>query len=261
MSSVVDLPLSAIRMSPRNARKLYTKIKELSDSISQIGLLENLVVRKVQDGYEVDAGNRRLRAMLLLVERGIWDEDHKVACKVITTSGTLEAFVENIQREDVSYWDMGDGFIRAIEEEHYTQRMIADAVGKTQTWVSICITIARGLAPKVRKQLEQMGPSRPNVSEIKGIAQIVDKNSLKPDEAKQMKALARIVSRPKRPASPAKARTVHLTTRLHELQTMELPAHVDALVKSIVRFLTGEDAELRIDQETKRPRDQESRGR
>jgi ParB family chromosome partitioning protein len=102
--SIIQVPLSQLRLSPRNARKTGGHdIEGLAASIAAHNLLQNLTVTPAlrEDKYEVVAGGRRLAAMQLLRDRGQLDAEFSVPCKLIVDDTVaLEASTaENTLRE------------------------------------------------------------------------------------------------------------------------------------------------------------------
>ena len=100
--ALMELPVSAIRRNPYQPRATFDEesIAELAQSIRQVGLLQPLLVRKVADGYELVAGERRLRAVASL---GM----EKVPCivqqEIVDETSAMMALIENLQREDLHY--------------------------------------------------------------------------------------------------------------------------------------------------------------
>ena len=98
---VVQIPISEIVPNPHQPRTEfdYNDISSLAESICQNGILQPLSVRKVDRGYELIAGERRLRAAKLVQLR-------YVPCIILDISARTSAvlaLVENIQRQDLSF--------------------------------------------------------------------------------------------------------------------------------------------------------------
>lgn len=98
---VVSIPLNKIQASKLNPRRFFdeSSLLELADSIKKVGVIQPITVRTVKNGkYEIVCGERRYRASLLAEKADI------PACiKDCTDSELLDmAFIENIQREEVS---------------------------------------------------------------------------------------------------------------------------------------------------------------
>lgn len=113
--SIIQVPLSQLRLSPRNARKTGGRdIKGLAASIAAHNLLQNLTVTATDNGdaFEVVAGGRRLAAMQLLGDRGELDADYSVPCKLIADDDVaLEASTaENTLREAMHPADQFEAF-------------------------------------------------------------------------------------------------------------------------------------------------------
>ena len=119
-----------IRRNPDQPRHYFdeTKINELADSIKTSGILQPLVVQRTDDGYQLIAGERRLRAALRLrlsevpiVVRESSDDDSIVL-----------ALIENLQREDLNPIEEADAFARLQEQFNLSQEEVAEKVGKSR---------------------------------------------------------------------------------------------------------------------------------
>jgi ParB family chromosome partitioning protein len=107
-------------------------IEELSESIRQHGLLQPILVRKRQQGYEIIAGERRWRAAQ---KSGLKTID--VIVKDLSDPDSyLHALVENIQREDLNPIELAKAYKQLIEEREMTQEEVADLVGKDRSTVA-----------------------------------------------------------------------------------------------------------------------------
>lgn len=121
-AAIIQVPLSQLRLSPRNARKTGGQnIEGLAASIAAHNLLQNLTVTPgaAGDEYQVVAGGRRLAAMQLLRDRGQLDAEFSVPCKLITDDGAaLEASTaENTLREAMHPADQFDAFKDMVEAQ------------------------------------------------------------------------------------------------------------------------------------------------
>ena len=121
------------------------RIEDLSRSIRAHGIIQPIVVRKVEKGYEIIAGERRWRAAqragLLKVPVVVRDipEDKLLAV----------ALIENIQREDLNPIEEAVAYRRLSDEFHLTQEQIAEAVGKDRSSIANYVRLLR-LPPEVR---------------------------------------------------------------------------------------------------------------
>ena len=98
---IKSIPLNKLVQSPRNVRRHSDPASdaELRASIAAHGLLQNLIVRPAAKGkFEVEAGERRRRAMLALADEKIFARDHEVTCLVLEDSA--EAAVETSLAEN-----------------------------------------------------------------------------------------------------------------------------------------------------------------
>lgn len=248
MSTIVDIPLDRLAPGP-NVRTKFVGIDLLASTIKTIGLLQNLVVipdLEKPGHYLIRGGERRYRAMKMLVAQGDIPENFPVPCRIVTTDGEIEALAENEGHEGVFPWRTGEAYCRLIERG-MTQQQIAEAVGRHQTHISLHIRIGRGLAPKVVQTLERLGSSCPNVLELGRMAQIVDQDTLKPDEDKQLLWLQNyLCSPPKQGRGGNQRGRTSMYARVRALQGMTVPIEYVAVVEAIVRYLTGIDDELRL---------------
>jgi len=119
------------RFQPRQ-RFAEDELQELRDSIKEQGILQPLLVRKDDDGYELIAGERRLRAARLAGLNQV-----PVIIKKISESKLLEmSIVENIQRENFNPIEEAEAYYRLIAEFNLTQDQAANRVGKSRSAVA-----------------------------------------------------------------------------------------------------------------------------
>jgi len=124
------------------------KLEDLKASIKEKGVLQPILVRKHENGYEVVAGERRLRAAKAL---GI--EQVPVIIKNVTDREALVlALVENIQREELNAIEEAMGFKRLMEEFQFTQEAIAEAIGKDRSTVTNLLRLLR-LPDEIQKHV------------------------------------------------------------------------------------------------------------
>jgi ParB family chromosome partitioning protein len=121
------------------------RIEDLARSIRANGIIQPIVARKVEQGYEIVAGERRWRAAqragLLKVPVVVRDIPEEKLLAV--------ALIENIQREDLNPIEEAVAYRRLSDEFHLTQEQIAEAVGKDRSSIANYVRLLR-LPPEVR---------------------------------------------------------------------------------------------------------------
>ena len=145
---LADIPVSLILPNPDQPRRSFDdeSIAELAASIKQVGLIQPLVVRRSGDRYELVAGERRLRAVKLLGQSS-------VKCIVSTAfdeeDSALMAIVENLQREDLHFFEEAECYASLLEKLRLTQDELAARIGKSQSFIANKLRILK-LSPEVR---------------------------------------------------------------------------------------------------------------
>lgn len=144
------LEIDLIDANPFQPRKAFSDdgIRELSDSIREIGLIQPISVRSKEDGrYELIAGERRLRACKLAEIA----EVPSIIVKMEDMESAVVALVENLQREDLNFIEEAEGYQRLIDDHGFSQKDIAQQIGKNQSTVSNKLRILK--LPPVAKDL------------------------------------------------------------------------------------------------------------
>jgi ParB family transcriptional regulator, chromosome partitioning protein len=119
-----------IRPNPFQPRIRFSQeeLDELSRSILEQGILQPLMVRKAETGYELIAGERRLRAARMAGMNEV-----PVVVKNVSDGQLLEiSIIENIQREDLNALEEAEAYNRLMDEFHLTQEEVAVRVGKSR---------------------------------------------------------------------------------------------------------------------------------
>ncbi|KIX11309.1 ParB/RepB/Spo0J family partition protein [Dethiosulfatarculus sandiegensis] len=138
---VLELPLESLEPNPYQPRRSYNTdaLRSLADSIKEYGLLQPLVVRPVENGYQLIAGERRMRACQLagitmapVVIRQATDEQ-----------ALLLALLENLQREDLNPLEEARAYQRLASEFSLNQEEIAQGVGKDRTTVTNALRLLK----------------------------------------------------------------------------------------------------------------------
>jgi len=131
---VMEVPLTSITPNPFQPRQEFSEapIEDLTRSIIQNGVIQPLVVRRSQHGFEIIAGERRFRAAQ---RAGL--ERVPVVIRDATDCEALElALIENLQREDLNPLDEATAYQRLIDEFQLTQDEIAERVAKSRPTVA-----------------------------------------------------------------------------------------------------------------------------
>jgi ParB family chromosome partitioning protein len=130
----VLLPLEGVRANPQQPRKVMNEntLQELAASIRQSGVLQPVLVRRVDDGYELVAGERRLRAARLAGLREI----PALVCTLEESESLRVALLENIQREDLNAVEEAQAYRAIMERYGATQQELADMLGKNRSTVT-----------------------------------------------------------------------------------------------------------------------------
>jgi len=182
------------------------RIEDLARSIRANGIIQPIVVRKVEEGYEIIAGERRWRAAqragLLKVPVVVRDIPEERLLAV--------ALIENIQREDLNPIEEAVAYRRLSDEFHLTQEQIADAVGKDRSSVANYVRLLR-LPQEVRGSVASnalsMGHARAllaltdEAAQLRVARDVVSRNlSVRETEALVKKATAPAVEKPEKTA-------------------------------------------------------------
>jgi ParB family transcriptional regulator, chromosome partitioning protein len=161
-NEVVEIETDAIHANPFQPRADFNEveIKGLAASIELQGLLQPLIVRKKQDGYEIISGERRFRALKTLGR----DKAPCIVRPKVTDREMLElALVENLQRENLNEIETAFAYQRLILECNISHDDLAGRVGKSRSSVSNTMRLLKLPAPiqqMVRSGQITMGHAR-----------------------------------------------------------------------------------------------------
>ena len=151
---VLQLPAAEIRPNPRQPRRVFDEagLRELAASIRAHGVLQPLTVRRTAEGWELIAGERRLRASRLAgletvpcIESAAGDEE-----------SALLALIENLQRQDLHYFEEAAAIGDYIRRTGVTQEEAARQLGRSPSALANKLRLLR-LSPACREQLVKSG--------------------------------------------------------------------------------------------------------
>src|ERR671938_382285 len=129
-----EVPVSAIRPNTHQPRRNFseTSMKELAASIREVGILQPLVIRSTEGGFELIAGERRLRAAQ---EAGL--DRVPVLIREAAESESMEmALVENLQREDLNPLETAAAYQALMDGFGFTKDQLAHRLGKSRAAIS-----------------------------------------------------------------------------------------------------------------------------
>ena len=152
LARVIQVEVEKIEPNPYQPRRTFDDIDSLAQSIKQNGLLQPLTVRRTDDGYQLVAGERRLRAAKML---GM----EFVPCIPVTITernSAVMALIENIQRKDLSYFDEAEAIAKLIDFYGMTQEDAAIKLGKSQPSIANKLRLLK-LDEEVREKLSEYG--------------------------------------------------------------------------------------------------------
>ncbi|HHW12198.1 MAG TPA: ParB/RepB/Spo0J family partition protein [Firmicutes bacterium] len=134
LQNTQEIPVESIEPNPYQPRRHFDpeSLQELAASIKEHGVLQPLLVRRKGDGYQLIAGERRLRAA-----RQVGLTTVPVVVKELDDRTIMEiALVENLQREDLNPMEEAEAYQRLMAEFNLTQEEVAKAVGKSRSAIA-----------------------------------------------------------------------------------------------------------------------------
>ena len=157
--------ISEIHPNPHQPRRYFddARLSELAESIKHQGILQPLIVRKLEQGYELIIGERRLRAAQ---KAGL--DRVPVIIKDVTDAESMEmALVENIQREELTPIEEALAYRQLMEELHLTQEEVAARVGKSRPVITNLLRVLT-LPEEIKEEIDRgnlsIGHARPLIS-------------------------------------------------------------------------------------------------
>jgi ParB family chromosome partitioning protein len=245
--------LDEIQVNPYQPRTVFDqgKIEELANSIKERGIIQPLLVREVKGGYQLVAGERRLRAAK---EAGL--EKIPVVVREISKAELLEySLIENLQRENLNPIEEAEAYKKLMRDFDYTQQKVSQVLGKNRATVANQLRLLR-LPEMVKKSLAKgeisMGHARGLLSlselqKVKEAFRIVVGKGL---SVRETEKLVKRLSQEKK-KKEAEKRLIHLEYVRNDLRQW-LGTQV-RIVKSgkkgkiIIEFYSSEDLERIIE--------------
>ena len=131
---VKEIKIGIIRPNKLQPRKKFNaeKLKDLKNSIKEKGIIQPIIVRPAEDGFELIAGERRFRAAK---ELG-YDQIPAIVKKVSDADSLEMALIENIQREELNPVEEANAYMELIEKFKFSQDEVSKAVGKDKSTIS-----------------------------------------------------------------------------------------------------------------------------
>ena len=147
---LLEIPVAAIAPNPRQPREEFNQesLEGLAASIREVGVLQPIVVRREDQGYELVAGERRLRAAKLAGLATI----PAVIRETDDTESLREALIENLHRDDLAPLEMAAAFQELLEELEVSQDVLAERLGFSRAHIANTIRLLH-LPAEVQRML------------------------------------------------------------------------------------------------------------
>jgi ParB family transcriptional regulator, chromosome partitioning protein len=147
-----QMAIELLKANPNNPRRVFAEedIESLSRSLKDKGLLQPIVVRPKNAGYEIVAGERRWRAAQ---RAGI--HTVPVIIRDLDDRETLEiAIIENVQRADLNALEEARAYKMLMDQYGYTQQQLADSIGKSRSHIANTMRLSQ-LPESILKHIEE----------------------------------------------------------------------------------------------------------
>ena len=148
LRSIEKIPIHLVHPNPYQPRRTFSEqsIEELARSIARYGLIQPIVVRRINaTHYELIAGERRLPAS----KRAGLSEIDAIIQRVGEQDSAVMALIENLQRENLHFFDEAEAYRNLLLEHGMTQEDLARKIGKNQSTVANKLRILK-LTPAVK---------------------------------------------------------------------------------------------------------------
>jgi len=138
-AGLLEIPVGAIERNPRQPRTTFDEesLEAMARSIQEVGVLQPVIVRRLEVGYELVAGERRLRAArlagLATIPAVIRDADD--------TDSLRDALIENIHREDLGPLELAEAFQELLDDLGVTQESLAERLGMSRPHIANTIRL------------------------------------------------------------------------------------------------------------------------
>lgn len=145
-----EVEISRVRPNPKQPRRIFDeeKLDELAASIREHGVVQPILVRPVESGYELVAGERRWRAA-----QRVGLEKIPAIVREFTPEQVMEiALIENLQREDLNPLEEAEAYRTLIEEFKLTQEELARRLGRSRPQISNTLRLLN-LPPEVQQRV------------------------------------------------------------------------------------------------------------
>jgi len=220
-NQLLELQVSQITRNPQQPRQVFEdeSLRELADSIRSNGVVQPIIVRPVEQGYELVAGERR---WLASQQAGL-DTIPVIVKAVNDVDALVIALIENLQRDDLNTFEEAQALHRLYTEFGLTQGAIGEAIGKSRTTVNNLIRLMnldQSILQLLANEKLEEGHARAllgveNESRRKSLARDVVTRDL---TVRQLEAKIRQLAGGKRkaPKAPQSADLINLQRRLSD---------------------------------------------
>ena len=181
---IVEINLDTLRQNPYQPRKIFDEeaLQELSDSIKEYGVFQPIIVKKSIKGYDIIAGERRVKASKLAGKKTI-----PAIIRDFTDEQMMQiALLENLQRENLTAIEEANAYNEIIKSLNITQEELAKKLGKSRSHITNMIGLLKlpmEVQDMILKNEISMGHSRvlsklENKEDILNIADKIIKENL-----------------------------------------------------------------------------------
>ncbi len=148
--AVLELAIDQIQPNPFQPRLYFdaAQLEELSNSIREYGVLQPVIVRMVDGKFQLVSGERRFRASKLANKKTIPALLRQLSDREVAEM----ALIENLQREDLNYFEEAEGYARLIQEFQITQEEVAKKMGKSQPTIANKLRLLQ-ISDRVRREI------------------------------------------------------------------------------------------------------------
>ena len=138
---IVEIPLDELRSNPYQPRVVFDEdaLNELAASIKEHGVFQPIIVKKSIKGYEIIAGERRVKACRMLGLKTI----PAIVREFDDTQMMEIALLENLQREDLNPFEEASAYVKIMNAKGLTQEEFSKVIGKSQSYINNTMGLLR----------------------------------------------------------------------------------------------------------------------